>query len=282
MRMKVKARAKINLSLDVLGKRGDGYHEILTVMQALELHDVLEVEPLPGEIRVESNGPEVPPGPDNIVYRAAGLIRTAYGCNGGARIYIHKNIPVAAGLAGGSTDAAAALRALNELWALHIEEGELFKLGEKLGADVPFCLLGKTALAGGKGEVLTPLPAFSGFGVVLVKPPFGVSTARIYSLYDTCPPGPGPDTRALVKALKKRDVTAVAGLMGNVLERVTSSLHPEILDIKKALLAAGAAGALMSGSGPAVFGLCAGREEARAVASRLNLPGCRIIATETA
>lgn len=279
--MKVKARAKINLSLDVLGKRGDGYHEILTVMQALELHDVLEVELLPGEIRVESSDPEVPPGPGNIVYRAAGLIRREYGCTRGARIYIHKNIPVAAGLAGGSTDAAAALRALNELWELNIGEGEIFRLGEMLGSDVPFCLLGKAALAGGRGEVLTPLPPFSGLGVVLVKPPFGVSTARIYGLYDTCPPGPGPDTGALIGALKKRDVPAVAGLMGNVLERVTSSLHPEIMDIKNALLAAGAAGALMSGSGPAVFGLCAGPEEALAVASRLKLPGCRIITTAT-
>ncbi|MCL6610433.1 MAG: 4-(cytidine 5'-diphospho)-2-C-methyl-D-erythritol kinase [Peptococcaceae bacterium] len=279
--MMVKARAKINLSLDVLGTRADGYHEILTVMQPLELHDVLEAGPLEGDIRVESSHPEVPSGPGNIVYRAADLIRREFRCGAGARIFIHKKIPVAAGLAGGSADAAAALRALNRLWALNAAEEELFRLGEAIGSDVPFCLLGRTALAGGRGELLTPLPSFSGFGVVLVKPPFGVSTARIYRLYDSLPAVPGPDTRAVVKAVENGDLKALAGLMGNALERVTASLHPEIMEIKKALVAAGAAGAMMSGSGPAVFGLCAGPDEARFVASRLNLPGCQVIATRT-
>lgn len=280
--MKVEAPAKINLSLDVLGTRADGYHEILTVMQPLELHDVLEIDPLEGGIRVESSHPEVPPGPGNIVHRAAHLIRGEYRCGRGAGIFIQKNIPVAAGLAGGSADAAAALKALNLLWELNATEEDLFRLGGMIGSDVPFCLLGRTALAGGRGEVLTPLPSFSGFGVVLVKPAFGVSTAKVYSLYDGLPAAPGPDTAAVTEAVRRRDLPALARLMGNVLERVTSVLHPEIIEIKNALVAAGAAGALMSGSGPTVFGLCASPREARAIASRLDLPGCRVIVTTTA
>jgi 4-diphosphocytidyl-2-C-methyl-D-erythritol kinase len=280
--MQVKARAKINLSLDVLGMRPDGYHEILTVMQALELHDVLEIEQT-GEdcIRVDCSDPEVPPGSGNLVYRAADLLRREYGCIQGANIFINKNIPVAAGLAGGSTDAAAALKALNRLWGLNAGGKELLGLGELLGSDVPFCLLGKTALAGGKGEVLTPLPSFSGRGVVLVMPPFGVSTASIYKLYDSFPAGPAVNVSAVVKAVESGDFLAVARMMGNALEKVTASKHPKIMEIKNGLINAGAAGALMSGSGPAVFGLCAGPEEARAIASRLKPEGCRVIATAT-
>ncbi|MFZ5650600.1 MAG: 4-(cytidine 5'-diphospho)-2-C-methyl-D-erythritol kinase [Bacillota bacterium] len=280
--MNVKARAKINLFLDVLGTRPDGYHEILTVMQSLELHDVLEVETLPGsEILVDTSDPEVPRGPGNIVFKAAELLLKEYGLSRGAKIFINKNIPSAAGLAGGSSDAAAALMCLNTLWELKAGEGSLLRLGERIGADVPFCLAGKTALARGKGGDLSPLPSFSGVGVVLVKPPFGVSTAEVYSLYDTLPPIAGPGPEALLEALERRDAPSVARLMYNALERVTASLHPEINNIKYSLVDAGAMGALMSGSGPTVFGLCAGPAEAAGLASRLRLPGCSIIATAT-
>ncbi|MFZ5595747.1 MAG: 4-(cytidine 5'-diphospho)-2-C-methyl-D-erythritol kinase [Bacillota bacterium] len=276
------APAKINLSLDVLGVRRDGFHEILTVMHCLALHDTLGIETREdGVITVESSDPGVPSGSGNIVYKAADLLRREFGCNRGARIYIEKNIPVAAGLAGGSADAAAALKCLNRLWGINADSRALFRLGEKVGSDVPFCLMGNAALAGGRGEALTPLPALSGIGVVLVKPPFGVSTARVYGLYDTLPPGRHPDTMAVAGALKKGDLKALAGLLGNALERVTASLYPEILEIKEALTAAGAVGSLMSGSGPTVFGLCADPVEAGYVASRLKLPGCRIIVTET-
>ena len=279
--MKISARAKINLSMDILGARDDGYHEILTVMQPIELHDDLELEP-DIEIRVESSSGEVPSGPQNIVYRAASLLSGEFGSRQGARIFIQKNIPVAASLAGGSAAAAVALRALNRMWEINAPEADLFRFGEALGSDIPFCLLGKTALAGGRGEDLTTLPSFSGFGLVLVKPPFGVSTARVYSLYDSFPPEPGPDTAAVAQAVKDRDLGAVAGLMGNVLERVTASLYPEIMVIKKALVSAGAAGAMMSGSGPTVFGLCRSPAEACFIASRLQFTGCRIIASATA
>lgn len=280
--MKIKARAKINLSLDIIGMRVDGYHEVLTIMQSLEWHDLLEVKcSAAGDIRVESSDPRVPSGPGNLVYKAAELLCREYGCNQGANIFIEKNIPLSAGLAGGSTDGAAALRSLSKLWDLNVSESELLSLGERLGADVPFCLLGKTALAGGKGEVLTPLAPFSGFGVVLVKPPFDVSTAMAYRLYDSFPARPRFNTEALVRAVEDRNIPDVASLMDNALERATASLHPEILDIKNELIAAGAMGAMMSGSGPTVFGLCHCRQEAKIVASRLKLPGCRIIATVT-
>lgn len=280
--MNVKARAKINLFLDVLGTRPDGYHEILTVMQSLELHDVLEVEMLPGsEILVDTSDPEVPRGSGNIVFKAAELLAKEYGLSRGAKIFINKKIPSAAGLAGGSSDAAAALMCLNALWGLNAGEVSLSRLGERIGADVPFCLAGKTALARGKGERLFALPSFSGVGVVLVKPPFGVSTAEVYSLYDTLPPIAGPGPEALLEALEGRDAPSVARLMYNALERVTASLHPEINIIKNSLMDAGAMGALMSGSGPTVFGLCAGPAEAAVLASRLRLPGCVVIATAT-
>lgn len=279
--MKIKARAKINLSLDIIGVRPDGYHEILTVMHPLELHDKLEITQSAGELEVGCHHPDVPSGPDNLAYRAADLLRSECGCNMGANIYIRKHIPVAGGLAGGSADAAAVMTALNNIWGLGLEKDRLMKLGEKIGADVPFCLSGITALAAGKGEALTPIPSFPGLGVVLVKPPFGVSTASIYSLYDSSPGGVRPDTKAMVQAVEKRDYRAVTALLCNVLEPVTASLHPEIYEIKKAIIAAGADGVIMSGSGPTVFGLCRSPGDALIVAARLDLPGCRVIVNET-
>lgn len=278
--MDIKARAKINLFLDVLGLRPDGYHEILTVMQALELHDVLEIEISSDGLRVDCSEPGVPSGPENLVYRAGDLILKKYG-GPGAKIFINKNIPHSAGLAGGSSDAAAALKCLNTLWDLRISPEDLLGVGEKIGSDVPFCLMGNTAVARGRGEILTPLTPFSGVGVVLAKPSFGVSTAEVYSLFDALPPVEEKDMGALIRAMEKKDVKAAAGLMYNALERVTISLYPEIINIKNALVEAGAAGSLMTGSGPTVFGLCSSPGEALAVASRLRLPGCSIIATST-
>jgi 4-diphosphocytidyl-2-C-methyl-D-erythritol kinase len=278
--MIVTARAKINLSLDVKGLRGDGYHNILSVMQSLELHDLLELSPSQ-DIQVFCADDEVPSGPENIVYRVGEIMREQYLYNGGAKITINKKIPVAAGLAGGSADAASAIKALNKLWELNIQEKELYRIAEMAGSDVPFCLLGKTALVSGRGEKLTPLSSFENFGVVLVKPPFGVSTAKIFTLYDNLSPASGPNTASILRALENRDLLALSRLMANGLERVTIGLHPEIQEIKEALLDAGAIGSLMSGSGPTVFGLCQDYKGAVNVAKRLRLPGCRIIATKT-
>lgn len=279
--MEVNAYAKINLTLGIEGIRQDGYHQVEMIMQAVELHDSLAFEDAPAGISIESDSPEIPPGPENLVYRAASLLQEYTGCGRGVRIKLTKKIPVAAGLAGGSTDAAAALRALNSLWDLNLPEGDLYKLGERLGADVPFCLMGGTALARGKGELLTPVAGAQGLGVVLVKPSFGVSTARVYRMYDLLPPGPQPDTGAMISALGRGDLHAIGSLLHNSLERVTAGLHPEIKQIKQGLREAGAAGALMSGSGPTVFGLFSNIREAGAAALKLNAPGCVTIVTRT-
>jgi len=268
--LEVAAHAKINLSLDIKGRRADGYHELETIMQEVSLHDRLVFYPAPDETLIlECDHPEVPAGPENLVYRAALLLREKTGCRRGVRIVLEKHIPVAAGLGGGSADAAGALTGLNRFFALGLSVTELLPLAAKLGADVPFCLLGGTAFARGRGELLTPLPPLPAMGVVLVKPPFGVSTARVYAAYDERPAGFSPDTAALLAAIERRDLPAVAEHLGNVLEPVTASMYPVVRDIRRALLRAGAMNAVMSGSGPTVFGLCPDEREARRVAARL-------------
>lgn len=269
--MEVAAHAKINLSLDIKGRRADGYHELETIMQEVSLHDRLVFYPAPDETLIlKCDHPEVPAGPENLVYRAALLLREKTGCRRGVCIVLKKHIPVAAGLGGGSADAAGALTGLNRFFALGLSVTELLPLAAKLGADVPFCLLGGTALGRGKGEQLIPLPPLPAMGVVLVKPPFGVSTARVYAAYDEQPAGFSPDTAALLAAIKRRDLPGVAEHLGNVLEPVTASMYPVVRDIRRALLRAGAMNAVMSGSGPTVFGLCPDEREARRVAARLE------------
>lgn len=253
--MLIKARAKINLALDVLGTRPDGYHELETVMQTLALHDGVEITPAP-EIELVVEGAALPAGPENLAFRAAELLRRHAGYNGGARIKLVKRIPLAAGLAGGSADAAAVLRGLNEFWGLGLGQDELSVLGAEAGSDVPFCLRGGTALARGRGEVIHPLPGLPPLGVILVKPPFGVSTAGVYRLFDTIDDNPKrPDCRGMVEAVCRGDVDGVVSRLGNALEAVTISLYPVIGEIKSRLAGAGALGVLMSGSGPTVFGL---------------------------
>ena len=270
--MEVIARAKINLTLDIQSLRPDGYHEIETIMQTIELHDRLFLEPVQEGISLTCDHLGVPLGEDNLIYRAAVLLQEYTGLRKGAIIILDKNIPLAAGLAGGSTDAAAALRGLNSLWKLGLTASELMVLGDRLGADVPFCLVGGTALARGKGEVLFSLPPLPRLGVVLAKPPFGVSTAQAYRQYDLTGGGPRPDTKVMLAAIEGKDVTRIYHLLANVLEDTAALLHPEIITIKNLLLSAGAKGAAMSGSGPTVYGLCESEEGARAVAGELKLP----------
>jgi len=262
------ARAKINLTLDVLGKRPDGYHEVEMVMQSIELHDDLEFYPADREISLTIEGSNLSPGPDNLVCRAAELIRRCGKIRTGVQIRLIKEIPVAAGLGGGSADAAAALKALNELWETGFSLSELMSLGEQLGSDVPFCLMGGTALARGKGERLTQLPVCPRLGLVLVKPGFSVSTASVYQDYAPGPAVRRPDNRAMIDAIRDSDISGIAENLANVLESVTIKLHPEIEEIKTKLINSGALGVLMSGSGPTVFGLAEDMESARAVAGR--------------
>ncbi|OPZ75311.1 MAG: 4-diphosphocytidyl-2-C-methyl-D-erythritol kinase [Firmicutes bacterium ADurb.Bin456] len=278
----IKARAKINLTLEVLGKRPDGYHEVAMVMQSIGLHDCLELTPVSGGITILVEGADLSAGEDNLVHRAASCIRTHCGVRTGIRIRLRKGIPVAAGLGGGSADAAATLAGLNKIWGLGLTQRELMLLGEQLGSDVPFCLMEGTALALGRGEKLVPLPPCPPLGLVLVKPSFGVSTAEVYR---ACSPGKQenkPDSGDMVEAIKKGSPGSIAECLYNALEPVTSALHPEIMVIKEKLLKAGALGALMSGSGPTVFGLTADLQGARAVAQRYQkLPGQQVLITRT-
>jgi len=275
------ARAKINLTLDVLGKRPDGYHEVEMVMQSIELYDRLEFTPAHGEISLAVAGGELPVGRDNLVYRAAELIRHHGGVRAGVKIRLEKAIPVAAGLGGGSADAAATLAALNEMWGIGLSLPELMALGEQLGADVPFCLAGGTALARGKGEKIEQLPPCPRMGLALIKPPFGVATAAVYRAFTPRLVAKRPDTGAMMEAIRAGDIGAIARNLANVLEPVTAAMRPEIMEIKQGLLEAGALGALMSGSGPTVFGLTPDQASARMVAARCEKFGERALVTGT-
>ncbi|MBE3586903.1 MAG: 4-(cytidine 5'-diphospho)-2-C-methyl-D-erythritol kinase [Thermoanaerobacter sp.] len=277
--LEVLARAKINLTLDVKGLLPGGYHELETVMQSVDLCDRLVFTPRSRGLEIQTDSELIPAGPENLIYRAAELLQEVTGCRRGAHIFLFKNIPVAAGLGGGSADAAATLVALNELWSLGLSRDELLTLASRVGADVPFCLVGGTVLARGKGELITPLKPLPPLGVVLVTPPLAVPTAQIYREYDRLLPGVHPDTSAMVAAIEKGDAAAVAAFLGNALEPVTTALYPRVNAVKEALQAAGAPGVVMSGSGPTVLGLCRDEEEARRVAGRLD-PGLgRILCT---
>jgi 4-diphosphocytidyl-2-C-methyl-D-erythritol kinase len=276
------AWAKINLSLDILGLLPGGYHRLETVMQSLTLHDRLEFITVADGIIVSCDSPEVPAGPGNLVYRAAELMQQASGTRSGVHIHLQKEIPVAAGLGGGSADAAAALLGLNRLWGLNWPLAKLIELGAQLGSDVPFCLAGGTMLARGRGEQLAALPALPPMGVVLVKPPLAVSTAKVYRGYDRCPAVRERYTPSLVQAVNRGDFFGICATLGNALEVVTTGMHPVISELKESLRAAGAAGVLMSGSGPTVFGLGQDLGAARRIAGSLRVPaGTLIIVTET-
>ncbi len=247
--------AKINLTLDITGKRADGYHEVEMIMQTVSLYDLVIVDAVPRGISIVGNVKHLPWNEKNIAYKAAALFFERTGIKGGAKILLKKNIPVAAGLAGGSGNAAAVLVALNALYGEYLPYEKLACLAAELGADVPFCINGGTQLATGIGEVLTPLPSFAGHTVLIVKPPVNVSTAEIYKRIDSAPITDRPDTPAVIRAIEAGDFYGVASGLGNVMESVTAAMHPSIGGIKQKMLLNGAAGALMSGSGSAVFGL---------------------------
>lgn len=276
----LKAHAKINLTLDVHGRRTDGYHEVEMIMQSIQLHDCLELQPREKEISLTVSGLTVGSGEDNLIIKAARLLQNLARPECGAAIHLHKEIPVSAGLAGGSTDAAATLRGLNQLWNLGLSQEQLMELAVKLGADVSFCLSGGTALAEGIGEKLRPLPKAPGFGVILVKPSFGVSTAEVYRGLDLNNLGPRPDTRGMMTALAQGDLAKVADGLVNVLESVTLKLYPQLKEIKQELIRAGCRGALMSGSGPTIFGLTGDVQTAAEIAGKINHLEGRVIVTQ--
>lgn len=255
MKLLVKAPAKINLTLDVLEKRKDGYHEVEMVMTTIDLADRLELTQIPqDQVAIVSRNRFVPADERNLAYQAATLMKERYGVKKGVEISINKVIPVAAGLAGGSSDAAATLRGLNELWGLGLSMEELAELGAEIGSDVSFCVHGGTALAKGRGEKIQRLPAPPACWVVLAKPSIGVSTSEIYRGVDVDKVR-HPDTQAMVAALHNGNYEEVCARMGNALEGVTLSMYPEVRHIKKQMERFGADSVLMSGSGPTVFGL---------------------------
>ena len=250
-------RAKINLTLDILGLRGDGYHEIATVMQSLALADTLTLSRQERGITLTVDMPGLEADERNLAHRAAALIIKECDVRGGVHVDLAKRIPVAAGLAGGSADAAATLRGMNELYALGLSDAELCSLGAQIGSDIPFSLMGGTVFATGRGEVMQRLADFPMTHVVLAKPPVSVSTPWAYRSYDAHPPAYHPDNVAFLNALAAGDTAACAGAAGNVLEPVTERAHPVIGDYRARLRSYGAFCAMMSGSGPTVFGLFA-------------------------
>ena len=255
MKLSVKAPAKINLSLDVLHKREDGFHEVEMVMTTIDLSDRIELTLLEeDEIKIESAGGYVPSDYRNLAYQAAELLKKEFNRTEGVQIVIDKQIPVSAGLAGGSSDAAATLKGLNELWDLGLSTSELASLGARIGSDVSFCVYGGTALATGRGERIEPIPSPPPCWVVLAKPSIGVSTADVYrnlQLDDVV----HPNTDNMIEAIRNKDYNRICDTLGNVLESVTLEDYPEVLNIKKQMERLGAEGVLMSGSGPTVFGL---------------------------
>ena len=260
----LKGRAKINLTLDVVGKRENGYHDLQMIMQSINLYDTIQIRKTKTEgIRLTANYSWLPTNEKNIAYRAAELFFEESGICGGVAIEITNRLPVAAGLAGGSTDAAATLVGLNRLYKTHYSKQKLMEMGLKLGADVPFCILRGTMLAEGIGEELTPLKSMPYTHVVIVKPPVSVSTASVYKSLNLETIKQHPNTELVIQALEQGDVHQIAHNMVNVLEEVTIPLHPIIQDIKEGLMAQGAIGAMMSGSGSAVFGLFTTKEAAQ-------------------
>ncbi|PWW19026.1 4-diphosphocytidyl-2-C-methyl-D-erythritol kinase [Cytobacillus oceanisediminis] len=255
LKVMVKAPAKINLSLDVLHKREDGYHEVEMIMTTIDLADRLELTLLDkNEIKIISHNRFVPDDQRNLAYQAAHLLKERFRVQKGVAITIEKTIPVAAGLAGGSSDAAATLRGLNKLWELGLSMDELAEIGSEIGSDVSFCVYGGTALAKGRGEVIKELPAPPTCWVILAKPFIGVSTADVYRRLDVSQVH-HPNTGGMIEAIHNGSYAGVCHNLGNVLEDVTLQMHPEVAQIKDQMKRFGADAVLMSGSGPTVFGL---------------------------
>lgn len=251
-----KAYAKINLVLDVTGRLPNGYHEVSMVMQNVGIHDTLTFTKRGDEqIVLTTSDGQLPLGEDNLIYKAVLLLRELTGNKDGVTIHLEKRIPVAAGMAGGSTDAAATLLGVNELLGLGFQKKQLQKESVRIGADVPYCVLGKTAHARGIGEKLTEIASPPQAYLVVAKPDINVSTPVVYRALDSLPSYPHPDVEGMIQALEQKDLNALCERLGNVLELVTAKEYPVIGQIEDVLLKEGAKAALMSGSGPSVFGI---------------------------
>ena len=268
--IKIEGNAKINLTLDILGKRPDGYHEVAMVMQSVGLHDTIEMDKAKEGISLSINVPWLRADEKNLAWRAAALMQQEYGLPGGVKMRLTKRIPVAAGLAGGSADAAAVLRGMDQLYELGLSEDKLCELGARLGSDIPFCLRRGTMLATGRGEVLTRLADMPETLVVLAKPRISVSTAWAYQNYDEQGAEQHPDNERIQQEIARGDRKGVAKLLCNVLESVTIKRYAVISRYKELMLEQGAMASMMSGSGPTVFGLVENRGTANKIADCLR------------
>ena len=270
-RISLKAPAKINLFLEILGKRDDGYHEIETVMQEIDLVDNLQFEEIQEGVKLKCNDKNIPSDENNLVCKAANLILNECGIRKGVLISLEKNIPVGAGLGGGSSDAAATLKALNLLWKIGLNDAELMEFAAKLGSDIPFFIKGKTALCSGRGEKITPIEVKSEMNYLVIFPHINISTATIYRNLKIDLTKKIIDVSFFLNALKHPKVAGISKLLFNRLEEVVFTTYPDLLDVKKALDHFDFCGLSVSGSGSAFFGLCRDRQQAKAIKSKIEL-----------
>ena len=281
------ARAKINLTLDILKLRGDGYHEVEMIMQTIGLADEVELTQIPSGIELSLDtsrifsGENIPTDEKNLAYRAVLAVNEYCKKNFGVAIHLRKKIPVSAGLGGGSADAAAVIRGMNWLYDLNLNIEELCKIGAKIGSDVPFCIVEGTWLAKGRGEILYQLPPFKNYAVILVKPPLEISTAWAYKTFDELPAESikHPPTQKIIEAFRVRDFDAAFKLFGNVLEPVAIKKFPALDEYKARLIQAGAKFVMMSGSGPTIFALADRDDVYKIVSATQDLPA-QVFATE--
>lgn len=269
----IDAYAKVNLGLDVVRRLENGYHEVKMVMQTVGIHDTLTLKKEAQGIKITTDSGEVPANEDNLVYKAAKLLIDNYGITEGVSIHLEKRIPVAAGMAGGSTDAAAVLRGMNTLFALGVSQEELQAQGVKLGADIPYCIMGGTALAEGIGEKLTRLPDAPDCILLVAKPDINVSTKYVYENLQLDKIEKHPDIDGMVEAIKTGDLAGVIARMDNVLQTVTEEKYTVIGELKRFMEENGALKALMSGSGPTVFGIYEDGAKAEAAKEKLEKLG---------
>ncbi|MEW9094487.1 MAG: 4-(cytidine 5'-diphospho)-2-C-methyl-D-erythritol kinase [Clostridiaceae bacterium] len=261
--MKRKAYAKVNLSLDVLGRKENGYHLLSMIMQCIDLYDTIEIKEINNGIKINCNKINIPTDKRNLAYKAADMFIEKYKVNKGVEIYIEKNIPTEAGLGGGSSNAATVLKVMRDMFKPQINDEELAMLGEKLGADVPFFIYGGTALCEGIGEIITPLESFRNHTLVLVKPSFGASTKDVYEEIDKITIHNHPNMDRVIKYINENNLKDLCKNMINVLELVTLDKYPELLEIKRDMKNLGSIGTLMSGSGSTIFGFFENHQSAK-------------------
>lgn len=254
--IKLKARAKINITLDIIGKRDNGYHDVEMIMQTIDLFDRLLLRRIKkNKISIKTNLTYLPVDERNLVYKIISYMKETYHIKEGVFVNLYKMIPVAAGLAGGSSDGAQTILGMNKLFNLKLEMEEMLDIGAKFGSDIPYCMIQGCALATGLGEKITLLEDFPDFHVLILKPKFSMSTAVVYQNFKLDQVLVHPETKTVIKAIKEKNTDVICDSLVNVLETVTPKIHPEINEIKEQLKSCGANGVLMSGSGPTVYGL---------------------------